>query len=244
MQYFFTFQMDESLDISAVEESIHDATFHDQFECSGCDYKTRYKHNLRRHQQLKGHQPPQMINLPKSSTPLKPVSKAATATSTSTSTSSAPSPNACARKSHICDQCAKEFQTRYGLSLHKRSKHEKVFKFTCQMCQRGFNQATQYRFHCANHLNVSLEKCGFCGKEFTSPGCLKRHLLICQDNPDQQDVGKFVCPVCSAAFTTKHSLNYHQQGKHQPPKYKCLECTKAYAWRSSLRAHIKFAHAS
>ena len=69
----FTFQMDESLDISAVEESIHDATFNDQFECSDCDSKTRYKHNLRRHQQLKGHQQPQMINLPKSSTPLKPV---------------------------------------------------------------------------------------------------------------------------------------------------------------------------
>ena len=70
MQYFFAFQMDESLDISAVEESIHDATFNDQFECSDCDYKTRYKHNLRRHQQLKGHQQPQRINLLKSSTPL------------------------------------------------------------------------------------------------------------------------------------------------------------------------------
>ena len=97
MQYFFMFQMDESLEISAVEESIHDATFNDQFECSDCDYKTRYKHNLRRHKRLKGHQQPQMINLPKSSTPLKPVSKAATAMSTSTSTSSALSPNAGAR---------------------------------------------------------------------------------------------------------------------------------------------------
>ena len=41
MQHFFTFQMDESLDISAVEESIYDATFNDKFECSDCDYKTR-----------------------------------------------------------------------------------------------------------------------------------------------------------------------------------------------------------
>ena len=221
--------MDESLDISAIEETMHDPN---EYGCSECRYKTQFKQNLKRHKKI------HLQNLPKSSTPIKPPTATPTCTATSTISSAE------SHKKHICDQCAKEFSTKYGLTLHKKNKHDNVFKFICQICQKGFNQATQYRFHCANHLNVSFEKCLHCKKEFRSPGCLKKHLSVCKDNPDHQDVGKFVCHVCSASFSAKHSLSYHRQGKHQPPRYQCKECPKAYAWRSSLRAHIKFAHSN
>ena len=36
------------------------------------------------------------------------------------------------------------------------------------------NQAIQYIFYCANHLKM----CSFCGKEFITPCCLKKHCVL------------------------------------------------------------------
>ena len=198
--------------------------------CSECSYKRKFKHNLKRHQiiylesqqrtalqlnhqQLGQHAPQYQL-----STVQRIIIK------------------------HICDQCVKGFRAKYGITLNKKNKHDNVFEFMCQICQKGFNQAIQYGFHLANQINVSFEKCSFRRKEFRSPGCLKKHLLVCKDNPDHVHVGKLVCLVCSASFLAKQSLTFLRQGKHQPPKCKCKECPKACAWRSSIRAHIKFAH--
>ena len=107
----------------------------------------------------------------------------------------------------MCDQCAKQFITKYGLTLHKKTKHDKIYKRVCQICQKGFNQNVQYRFLCANHLNVTLEKYSFCRTEFTSPGYLMKHLLICKDNPNHSEDVQFVCPVCFVSDKTWPQLS-------------------------------------
>ena len=216
--------MDLSLDLSAVveEESFNEPAESNTHQCSECPYTSKFKHNVTRHEKL--HKT--TCTAPKSSTPMKVATEVPTQ----------------AAKHHICDQCAKVFKTKYGLNLHRKSKHENAFKFQCQMCGKGFNQAIQYRGHCATHLNVPVEKCQHCSKEFQAPGSLKKHLRICTDNPSHEESTQFVCDVCSSSFTTKDGLKYHQKGKHQPPKYQCDKCLKSYAWRSSLRAHIKIAH--
>ena len=237
MCYTFTFQMEESLDISAIEEA-------KEFQCKKCPYRSRFKHNVTRHEKL------HMKTGPRSSTQLKQSAPVPSSSATQPSlsamqpSSSATQPSSSAlqmTKKHICDQCGKQFQTKYGLNLHISNKHDKIFKYMCQMCQKGFNQAIQYRCHCAKHLKVSLQRCSYCGKDFRSPGCLKEHVLICKENPNHVDA-QFVCPVCSSSFSTRCSLQYHKRGKHQPPKYHCSKCWKSYAWRSSLRAHLKIAH--
>ena len=134
--------MDASLDLSAIEESVTEPS---DYQCTSCSYHTRFKQNLNRHRKVHP--------VYTSSTPVKP---------------KPPEPSE--KKRHMCDQCAKEFHTKYGLTLHRKNKHDKAFKHVCQICQKGFNQTVQYRFHCGNHLNVSFEKCSFCGANFTSPG--------------------------------------------------------------------------
>ena len=180
----------------------------------------QFKHNLKRHQTV--HQRSQ----PKNSTPIKPSTTMPTCTVMQGII-----------KCISATSVPKSFAQNMVLVYTRKT--VTMYSNSCQICQKGFNQAIQYGFHLANHINVSFEKCSFCRKEIKSPGCLKKHLLVCTDNPDHVHVGKCVCPVCSTSFLAKHSLTYHRQGKHQPPKCKCKECPKACAWRSSLRAHIK-----
>jgi len=71
-----------------------------------------------------------------------------------------------------------------------------------------------------------------------SHGSLKRHLTTCQNI----DKDKFVCDICQSSFIRKDRLQEHIQGKHNEPKYLCIKCGKRYAWRSSLKAHMRHAH--
>ena len=79
----------------------------------------------------------------------------------------------------ICEHCGKEFKSKFGLRLHVKNKHEMTFKHTCNMCGKGFNQTVQYKFHCSQHLQFSLNKCSGCKVEFFSPGSLQRHRKSC-----------------------------------------------------------------
>ena len=120
------------------------------------------------------------------------------------------------------------------LNIHRKSKHENGFNYECNICHKGFNQAIQYHSHCANHLNIVLEKCSVCVTEFRSPGCLKKHLNVCKHNLNRSDEAKYVWAVCSASFSTKHGLDGHRRRKHQPFRYLCAECKLAFGWRSSF----------
>ena len=138
-----------SLDLSGILEA-------NNFKCEQCSYSTNRKHNLRRH--LKRHDTIQSVDLhsstsssitlgPSTSTP-KRHSSISMGASTSTPTTN---------KELRCDQCFKGFKSKFGLSLHKKNKHENMFKHTCEICGKGYNQAVQFKFHRANHVNIPFK---------------------------------------------------------------------------------------
>jgi len=65
-------------------------------------------------------------------------------------------------KSYVCDQCGKTYKTKYGLTLHIKSIHQRIFKFQCQICQKGFSQSANYKGHLASHDTVLKLKCDQC----------------------------------------------------------------------------------
>ena len=146
------------------------------------------------------------------------------------------------KKEHICDQCGKCLSSKYGLNLHIKNFHEQSFKHICPTCNKGFNQAIQFKFHCKRHLDIVPDQCQYCGTQFTSLGSLPRHLKICKENPDHEEANGCVCPKCARVFSTERHLKEHYQGKHEPPAYKCVECGKLFSWRSSLKSHYKCSH--
>ena len=129
------------------------------------------------------------------------------------------------------------FKSIFGLSLHLKNKHSLEFKNTCQIFNKGFNHSVQYRYHCASHLKVSLDKCMFCKAEFTSHGSLKRYLQLCYNIKPNT----FVSDV---TFPQKYRLREHIKGKHQEPRYVCQFCGKKFKWRSSFKAHLRHSHAN
>ena len=174
-----------------------------------------------------------------------PSTRASTKQTTGPSTSGDPSTSKqtrlsatqCTRQTLMCQSCGKSYLTKYGLTLHFKAKHEESFKHQGSVCNKTFNQTIPYRYHCSRHLNVPLDKYPHCRTTLTSHGSLKQHLKTCSKGTETFQ--KFKCDLCNASFPHKYRLLYHQRGKHQPPRYKCHGCFKLFAWRSSLKVHMK-----
>ena len=157
-----------------------------------CGYSTSDKSNFNKHKKRcsQTNQPlPTAQAGPSTSTPLKPPPQAV----------------AMNRPTHVCDQCGKHYRSKFGMQLHIKNKHSKDFKYKGTLCDKKFNQQRPYRYHCAKHLNVSIDKCHHCKKEFNSPGSLSRHLVVCTGTAQTK---KFKCDLCAASFPHKYRLKY------------------------------------
>jgi hypothetical protein len=182
------------------------------FECDIFRYTTYKKYNLDRHVKSV-HQT--VFGLPKDSSTPEPKSK----------------------KKHVCDQCGKEFISAFGLKLHTKDKHLHIYKHKCTVCDKGFNQAIQFKHHCAQHLEFAILKCEKCGKSLKGHGSLKRHqVLACEKSPGHKGE-VFSCDDCFKEFASKDRLKSHQKGMHGPERYVCARCGKKYRWRSCLKKH-------
>lgn len=137
---------------------------------------------------------------------------------------------------YICDQCGKNFQTKHGLKLHVNSKHEMLFKYTCSVCQRGFNVLWNYRGHLASHHRELHETCERCKSKFQYKRSLVRHQKTCHG---QNDRSNYYCQTCKMSFKCRDTMVQHNQGMHGGKVFTCKDCGKTYRWRSSLAYHAE-----
>lgn len=121
--------MDESFELSGLEESFVEETVNSTMACDKCQFSTKYGSSLKRHKTLKH-------------------------TKETESQSS---------KAFVCDQCGKEFKTMTGLRSHDKNKHKQTFKYTCSVCNRGYNGLWNFKGHLASHHEVMREICKTCG---------------------------------------------------------------------------------
>ena len=140
-----TSNMDESFEISPLDESVHEeevTTTPSVYSCQSCSYTTRYKQNLKRHET--NHQAKPGIDVGQSA-------------------------------KYMCDHGGHAFKSQVGLKSHVRSKHEHVFRFRCQTCGKGFQGLWNYRGHLSSHNKALKEKCAFCPQTFTHKSTLLSH---------------------------------------------------------------------
>ncbi|CAC5415694.1 KRAB [Mytilus coruscus] len=221
--------LDVSFDVTPVEECIKT-----QYSCETCCYSTSNKSNFNKH--TKRHKKSAMPD-GVSSTKLDCVNSAKPDAFSSTKPISVSSPKP-DEVANLCTVCGKTFKSKFGHQLHVKNKHEMSYKHVCSICNKGYNQAVQYRYHISSHVKLPMDKCTFCKAEFTAHGSLKRHLQTC----NKTDEGTFICDICQKSFSRKNSLKEHIKGKHKGPRFKCSACGNRYAWRSSLRVHVALAH--
>ena len=76
-----------------------------------------------------------------------------------------------------CDVCWKGFSQASALVTHKRC-HTGEKPFKCDVCDKGFAQSVNLKTHQRIHTGEKPFKCDVCGKAFAVSGNLKRHQSI------------------------------------------------------------------
>ena len=84
----------------------------------------------------------------------------------------------------VCARCQCTFVTKRGLNSHVRRIHEKLCRYTCELCGKGYSDGSNYRDHIATHAGVKRNVCSICQKQFTSKNGLRAHMLYFHTNTD------------------------------------------------------------
>lgn len=137
----------------------------------------------------------------------------------------------------LCVVCGKEFKSGEGLKNHTKSVHKKEFRFTCEICDKGFNGLWNYRGHMATHDKTLEERCGSCPATFKYKSSRLSHEKICHGEGRK----KVPCSICYNEFANVTTLKEHIKGVHgnQTDTYSCKHCRCTFKWRSSLSYHMK-----
>ncbi|RXM94558.1 Zinc finger protein 687 [Acipenser ruthenus] len=123
---------------------------------------------------------------------------------------------------------------------------QKVHVFKCPDCTKLYAQKTSMMEHIKSvHCEV-FHKCPTCPMAFKSaPGA---HAHISTQHPgleNQQAKMIYKCVMCDTVFTHKALLHTHfdmHLAKQKVHVFKCPDCTKLYAQKTSMMEHIKSTH--
>jgi uncharacterized Zn-finger protein len=142
-------------------------------------------------------------------------------------------------KKYMCTfkGCTKSFNFPSWLRNHIVG-HENERRYTCNICDKKFNQETILKRHKKIHQGKKFI-CLTCNIEFNRSSNLKRHktLKIHTDNV------KYNCRYCKQIFNIKRKLHQHYSKDHSLAKpFQCNACDKSYTAESSMKMHYKNTH--
>lgn len=168
-------------------------------------------------------------------------------------------------KFYKCPICVYKTPTKRAIQFHIQ-RHERNYRFTCEICGKGFVDRTHYKEHVEGHDGIKkfacdlcdkrflyktylqvhvrlnhrsadeLFRCHVCRKEFTFKKSLTRHLSLVHN------VGRnlsSICQICGKLVTTPYSLKVHMRTHTGEVLFVCEICGKAFAKRAYLKRHLK-----
>ena len=111
----------------------------------------------------------------------------------------------------MCKICEKDFQTFYGLSIHKNKNHAEVPReYPCHQCSITFLTPQDRSGHeSVVHRKVKVStdfKCRYCPEKFSSKSARREHYST---HPGEKY--KFFCLFCGAKKPTEIRLNLHEK---------------------------------
>ena len=82
----------------------------------------------------------------------------------------------------VCPQCQRSYAYKNGLNEHVKKMHNKVYRYQCETCDRGFTVRSRYYDHVVAHTGVKRYTCSICKMKFTNKYTLKAHVLRLHPN--------------------------------------------------------------
>ncbi|XP_047648332.1 zinc finger and BTB domain-containing protein 40 isoform X4 [Phacochoerus africanus] len=152
-------------------------------------------------------------------------------------------------KPYVCRDCGKGFRQANGLSIHLHTFHNIEDPYDCKKCRMSFPTLQDHRKHIHEVHSKEYHPCPTCGKIFSAPSMLERHLVT--------HVGgkPFSCGICNKAYQQLSGLWYHNRThhpdvfaaqNHRSSKFsslQCSSCDKTFSNTIEHKKHIKAEHA-
>lgn len=220
------------------------------FKCNKCDYKARYKLDLRKHQRVHS----ECRNFKCHLCPHKAKCKSALDRHLVIHTDirqfscllcSASFRRKSGLKTHMtrhssdkpfeCDQCGYTCRIQSMLQMHKKS-HSDVRKFECTYpgCTQKCKTKSDLKKHSSVHVETLEFACHLCGKEFKSRHSLSSHIKRHLDKSID-----FSCSICAQKMTTRFGLRKHLLNHYMGKKHACQVCGHKFYSISNLKNHMK-----
>ncbi|CAH2062285.1 unnamed protein product, partial [Iphiclides podalirius] len=79
-------------------------------------------------------------------------------------------------KMYQCEYCTASYHTSSNLTCHIRRYHERVRRFSCPLCDRGFYDRTKLNRHLDSHNDIKRFECDVCHACFTRRCYWKKHM--------------------------------------------------------------------
>ena len=201
--------MDQSLELEGLDKSLNQESPEKsppKAGCSVCNYKTQFRHNLRKHMRTV-HADPDDRHVQKISFLCDSCAKPF---------KSSYGLNLHKKSVHEgnfkfnCTVCSKGFNQKRDYMGHLSS-HDKILKKKCDFCKLTFQYASTLKRHVKAVHNTTKFVCSLQNRsmEFTSSTARSEHHRVVHDNK------AFVCSVCNKQFKWRSSLKYHRDNKHK-----------------------------
>ncbi|XP_076080826.1 uncharacterized protein LOC143051782 [Mytilus galloprovincialis] len=111
---------------------------------------------------------------------------------------------------------------------------EEIIECRCTICNILFMDHEALIKHLGiMHTGGNNRTCEICGKNFTVPFSLKRHLMI------HMGIKPHKCNECGKRFTEKQHLESHQRVHTGERPFKCHICRKVFSQSGTLQNHLK-----
>ena len=98
-------------------------------------------------------------------------------------------------KKFACDICSQTFSLKHSIKIHKKTVHEKIRAYQCDLCSKSFLRHS----HLTDHKSLKHEdkkfKCEICQKHFGRELEVKRHKISV--HPKALDKARTECQATS-----------------------------------------------